>query len=354
MALTPDQELELLYLAEAENEASVPQQPPADKTKLAMDMAMEKVPPQFKTAIDTYQAIEKLFDKGGEAVAESLAGAGVKPTTIPGVPVLPAKQGEQSIKTSPEVAAAVGTGIAMVPDIAASIPTGTATAKGASSAVRSLREGVGYSGEKTMERIGVRKAEEAIKFNTKKEQLEKMSEIAGKGIGEAEKAMGIQLKNTSSKQLATMTKPANLPKFADRAVRLSEKSAEELAKIASPEQLQFWRKATEKGAKAAGSEKMFDVQTKLYQANNKFSEALAFKDKGFSTAMTKYKEIQKAIDSLPKEFKKQALSLEKQLKEAEKLAKDQARNRKLAGGTALTAGVALAGRKAVNVVTGGN
>jgi len=170
MALTPQEELELLMLAEAESQST--QQPPSMLEKAgeaaqsitekgaellsplqklmrpvgqAAEMAQERLDPMTKASLGAVGGLQQAFQKGGEQTAEALAGEGLRMDTVGGVPFpRQAREGEEGLQASPEVAALIGTGIQMTPDIAAILAT-----PGVMSSVRSVisRDGAAQAGQ---------------------------------------------------------------------------------------------------------------------------------------------------------------------------------------------------------------
>ncbi len=129
------EEFEFRHRYETEHEQAQQQQPRMwDKVKSAVSGAMSNVAnnPAFATsptglALKAQGAVQGVFDKGGEKVSEMLAGPGMTAKTNPLMPFpfnalpAPAEKGDLAVKTSPEVAAAIGTAVQMTPDIAMSV-----------------------------------------------------------------------------------------------------------------------------------------------------------------------------------------------------------------------------------------
>lgn len=183
---------------------------PAPAQPSAMDTALQNSGPLGtlgKMGMDAMGAISDGFNKAGEFTAESLAGgvASRKPEEIgmvermagaAGLPISPirqAKPGEESFKTSPEVAALAGTAVSMVPDIATSLPMGGGAAVGAKvagNAVKASKAG------KFVQRVGKAlkgpTAEEAkiaaseMRLNFRPKAAEKAREVGQFDIRQAE------------------------------------------------------------------------------------------------------------------------------------------------------------------------
>lgn len=112
MALTEAEELELLTLERERALASQSQQnkPLLQKVQQSMTPAMEVMGRMQQSPLEAAaQVAQQIPEKAGEKVATSLA---------EGMPTSLVPFDRNQVKTSPEVAAAVGTGIQMAPDIA--------------------------------------------------------------------------------------------------------------------------------------------------------------------------------------------------------------------------------------------
>lgn len=284
------------------------------------------------------------------------------------------EQGPEEIATGlvgkgfdPKLAAAAGTAFRMIPEALMALPGfkgGKAAVEGAEVAGKKLAEtGIGkairYTGEKEVARISEKIAELPLKQTAKSELAKETLTEAGKGIGKAEKALNIgQSASSASTRRVNIDSPEAITKFADRAAQLANRGAEKLGKVGNPETLQFYRKTAEDALKKGGKTLSNETRNKLYQIEQTFGEAIGNtkegKEAGFDSAMSTYKEIQEIIKRLPAEAKKEKQLLQVALVRAQNEAKKQARTRKLAGAGAVAAGVALAGRKAVNTLTGGN
>lgn len=129
--------------------------------------------PIVKAGLAAETGIRKAFDVGGEITAEALAG-GISPRQIPGTPISilgPAQPGEAAIRTSPEVAAGLGTLVSKAPQIAETVLGGVGAIKGARAGKEALR--------RTFTSKGI-----------------------GEKIGDAEKAAGIIKELPTTKALA--------------------------------------------------------------------------------------------------------------------------------------------------------
>lgn len=284
------------------------------------------------------------------------------------------EQGPEDIATGlaakgfdPKLAAAAGTAFRMIPDILMSLPAGKAAkpvlegtemaAKKGLEAGSSLVNAIKSTGSKEVERLTVKAAELPIKQAAKRELAEETRKVAGKAIGEAEKALNIGQANTSAaaRRVAINT-PEKIVKFADRADRLAQKGADKLAKMASPESLQFYRKTAEDALKKSGNTLAAESKNKLYAVKKVFTEAIAKTKEGtaagFDKAMQQYDDIQRVINELPKEAKREKQLLKVALEKAKRTASEQARTRKFAGGVAVTAATAAIGRGIAKKVTG--
>lgn len=127
-------------------EQAIPEQVPTQSPFSQMlQQAQEQVPAVLQPGLQAAQAIPQVFEKGGEAVAETLAGPGLtmQPALgVPGLPAIPrpAEEGEEAIRTSPEVAAGIGTAIQMAPDIATSLVGGGVGVAGKRAATEALKK----------------------------------------------------------------------------------------------------------------------------------------------------------------------------------------------------------------------
>lgn len=272
------------------------------------------------------------------------------------------------LKTNPKLAAAVGTMYQVLPDVilstiplggravkAAKVPVKAAKAVGKAVKETKLGKAIRFTGAKEVERLTEKKAIEAVKSGEKAEVLGKLKKEAGEAIGEAEKALGIDISKIPSRGLKAIAKgQEGVVRFADRVSRLANKGAKKLAEIGDPKQLQFFRKAAEEALEKGKVSLTKSAQVKLFQAKKAFTEAISLRGKQFKEAMSRFDDVQKIINKLPAEKATQKRILERQLATARRKASEQARTRLWAGGTAVLAAASLLGRKAVNVVTGGN
>ena len=320
------------------------------------EMAMAKLPAPFKTAIDTFNTINQfspmnvLTKTGPDLVNKGFDAVGAKANEFLG-----------SKGVNPNISAAVGTAIDLIPEAAeasfGAIPGKRALVKAAGETV--IGKAIRYTGDKEAEALAVKAAEMPIAQTAIREGKEVVKSAAGKAIGKAEEALGIAQKDTSTAaRRAAINTPEKITKFADRAEKLAQKGADKLAKMASPETLQFYRKTAEDAIGRAGKTISNEARNKLYKTKQVFADAIGKTEKGakagFGDAMQKYKDAEVALKNLPKQFKAQADALKVEIVKAKNLAKEQARTRK----KALIGGGAAAGTGIVTTVikklTGGN
>ncbi len=191
-----------------------------------------------------------------------------------------------------------------------------------------VTDAIKNTGAKDVSAITTKMAEAPIKNVAKSELANTVLKEAGTGIGEAEKAMGIDQSNTSTTAIRMITKsPDNIAKFADKASTLADKGAEALAKAASPETLQFYRKAAQASIDTAGDSLPTLAKNKLYNISKVFGDAISKTEEGaqagYDTAMSKYSDAMKVVNELPKQFAAQKRALKLALVHAQNLAETQ-------------------------------
>ena len=225
---------------------------------------------------------------------------------------------------------------------------------------------------------------------------------AKNAIGEAEKEIGIDISKVgSSKYKPMIDSPKKIQKFAAKySDIIARQSPKALGKSLPAQDLQAIRKGAENAAKSTTDD---GVRVELFKIEKHFRDAIGEGNKVFGDALGRFKTASQSVNSLPKEFdtqrkimssglqqlnnlaKEKVLTdakvvrlngvadiLERRAKElprqfskqkaeidvavqsARNLAQKQAHTRWLAGGGAVAAMAALAGRKALNLVTGGN
>jgi hypothetical protein len=328
-----------------------PQQPGA----MDQAIAQAKQSPTGMLADVVMQGYNKgmnLFEKGGAQVAEGLAGSGMNMQPafgIPGMPKLPgeAQPGEESIKTSPEVAAGIGTGIQMAPHAAMSAGSlgpaakaGSLVGKGGKALVKPLRTFVKRltgKGEKLTKlesdamlnelKLAKEAAEEGstnqraysqayehvkrqladVKDNYKvmKAGLDEARGDIGKQIGVVEQKLGLGLKDSSYVE-KMLSNPKAVQASAQRMIHLGNKSPEVLKQLGS-QTIQQTKKLTEALIKRGG----LDDTTKvlLKQANTNIGKAIPETAKLRAELGSVYKQLKE----LPKAYKSKSAELGKRL-----------------------------------------
>lgn len=346
MALSEQEELELidieLAMREKEQAASVDPMSSAVKGGMAalgggMDDLASFAPQMMASGEKAAQAgklstpgglADEGFNRGGEAIAEGLA------------PMV-----------GPNLAALAGTTFAMIPDAVSAFGGGVKPgAKGLRKVGEVVKEetkpvrrfvgdvvdAVKDTGAKEVSKLNVKKAELPLEQLAKREAAELSLKASGKEIQKAEEALGIGQKTRDTQSIASIIKsPEKLSKFADRASKLADKGADWLAERSTPEALQFYRKAAQDGAKAAGKTLPTEARNKLFQVNKVFTEAIGKTKEGsgagFDKAVNTYNEMDKLVRAMPKEFTKEKKMLEAALARAKALKERQAPLRKAAG-----------------------
>lgn len=285
-----------------------------------------------------------VFQKAGEAVAEAFP-------------------------NSPKMAALAGTSLAMIPHVLTSGLKGMKVGKAAVEGVETVAkkgmevgktvvDAFKYTGAKEAERLGVKKAEQAVLNIDRKALAQEQMKEVGEAIGKVEENLNISASKTQAAARRFVVKTQEkATMFADRAGRLADKGADKLAEMASPETLQFFRKTASDAIKKYKTQLADEALTKLYKTQKVFGEALAKTEvgakAGLKDSLEAYSSLSKYIKELPIKSKRELRVIEAAIAKAEALAKEQLRTRVKAGGGALAAAVALGGRKAVNLVTGG-
>jgi hypothetical protein len=146
-----------------------------DRLGQVAEFSSQQLPVGSKIGQVAETGIRKAFDVGGEAVAETLAGPGLTTEPLlgalggPRVPS-PAEPSEDAIRTSPEVAAGIGTGLSLAPDVATLAAGGVGGIAGKRGAIEALKKAFTSKG-------------------------------IGAQIGEAERAAGVTKRLTTTKAL---------------------------------------------------------------------------------------------------------------------------------------------------------
>ncbi len=328
---TPDTEKQQKLVQELETSGVDPAVVGPQKTKLEL---MQKGTATKDMPFSLQPVGREAFDVKGERIAEDLAP-----------------------KVGPHLAAAAGTAFALLPNIAeaaVSIKGMGAAKKGFTAAGEALAEStvgkaVRYTGEKGAAELTEKIAALPLKQTAKKELALGVKKTAQEGIQAAEKKAGIGLKTVSSEEIASVLKtPEKVAKYADRTLELANKG---MFDQASPKILNNTRETI----KAALADKTLPqgVKIKLMESQKVVNEAIAKNIPEVGEELSKFKDISKVIEELPSQFKREKQSMLLALKRMQNLAKEQARIRWKAGAGAVTAATALAGRKVLNVVTGG-
>lgn len=312
------------------------------------------------------------FDKAGENVAQNLAsGVSMQPTEmIPGVPAssMPSLQPTpgEGLRMDPTAAAAVGTGVQHIPDLITATEGGSAMGQGVNkllakikafhqrpsveeakvllkeaeaalaakpSAVEKATELADETAKplkNTIENLRQKATEIPETFRNKAKTLLQAKRGAGKAMGEAEQAMGAQIKPDKRFE-AVVRSPEKMAKVADRANRIAEKGADYVKENLKPQRIQLYRKLIQEG----GDKLSTFGKANAEKSREVFASVLSDTSTMFKEARGNFQQITKAIEELPaaqkaaKEgVKRQLIKAQSELEALEKQSmrlKDQAR-----------------------------
>jgi len=303
-------------------------------------MAMEqqqKIDPIGSLGMKALGTGLQAFEQGGEAIAEGLAGPGLTAKSVPFLPppfnlqLAPAQPGEDAIKTSPEVAALIGTGFQMTPDIAAALATpgvmnafksvfSKAGAKQAGNflkqvATRAPKPKVplvseleaGLESRISPLRKGIESAEKKILRKESRKQtriagLEEARKRAKQAIGSAEKKVGIQIEGTPKGFQKLVKNADKVEKFSDR-VRaiIGNKTPQQLAETSSPKSLQKVNKIAQEALKNKSLNDL--LRRNLIEVRSKVKAAIDIKAPKVGAARQQLATVEEAIKKTGPELK---------------------------------------------------
>lgn len=322
---TPEKIREKVEMIKQQYLSQAPQEPKQEKpgilqslSALASQGTQDPISQMGKMGLNAASGIQNMLDQGGEDVATSLAGSGMKMRQfMPGMPSLPthAKPGEEGIKTGPKTAAAIGTVIAKSPDIVGAI-TGLSEAKATAEGIRAvvkaglkrlkpenkieLLQKTADDIHKEIQKMAQMKADIPLtNLATKKAAMEGKS-AAGKAIQEFEAKAGYKFSGS----------PEIPENFIDTAKKLSTMKPEELAQMMDKQGLQDLYKVSDV---VRGSANKYD-KVILDRARSAITDAQELVTPGIKEVRSKFGESAKAIEGLGDQFKMSRASVASQLK----------------------------------------
>ncbi len=379
MALSKDEELELIDLEIAIKEKEQAETPAPEETvnpriaeqqKIVDELKATNIDPQTIAAQEhklkmlkdgvpnedqgfLYQ--DKPFDTTGENIAKGLAEKGFNPhlaaaagtlfSMLPeiaegaasfGGTKVAAKGGKAVVKAvaNTEIGSALrGTGKKAVGEISEALAEKELTQTLKMDKLKTAAETMGEMASKTKEEV-VRAAEAPIskikqtiadlpmKQQRLREGAQAVKEGAKKAIGEAEEALGIGLKDIGGDINRIIDNPRRLTQFASKASKIADKGAEFVAESMDLKTIQTMRKAASEGFKKGGA--INDLtKSELAKTAKVMRDALGLKNKGLSDAFARYGDAEKVIQGLPQQFKAEKAIFQSGLNRAKELAKDK-------------------------------
>jgi hypothetical protein len=273
-----------------------------------------------KMGMSAMESAQKPFDVGGEAVAEGLAGPGLRlKQPFPGLPAIPvtAKPGEKALKLPPVPAAAVGATFANLPQIVASVegigaarPIGkalTAGLKGLFKSGKSVATKLGPEEILTLEsdltNLGVAKEKDLAK-------LENLKRAFGKEIESSRGAAGIP-----QRRMSDLTIPEDVIKFADKMKTFGKYSPETLAQYGKQnladikDTVQIMR---DTGKIVPGTR----ISAQINEGVKSIDNALAKLAPETEGPIMGYRKASEQIENLPDFYKERAAELRNQIRDA--------------------------------------
>lgn len=302
----------------------------------ATELAMEQAPPLTKLPLQAAGAALDTFEKGGEALSETLAGPGLTAKQTPFPPpfsmaLAPAQPGEDAIRTSPEVAALVGTGFQMTPDVVAALATpgvlpafksvfSRAGAKQAGAFLKKMASRTpkpkvpgsaeleaGLEAKISPLRKGIESVEDKILRRESRKQarlsgLEEARKGAKQAIGEAEKEVGIQIEGTPKGFQKLVKNADRVETFSDR-VRsvISDKTPQQLAETSSLQSLQKVNKIAQEALKNRSLNDL--LRRNLIESRSKVKAAIDLKAPKVGEARQQLATVEEAAKRTPAELK---------------------------------------------------
>lgn len=324
MALSPEQELELLLLVEAEGEQ--PSQAPAATPQPEQPSAMQQLGQTAMTAgpmAALGQGVQMAFEKGGENLAQNLAaGVSVKPgmlqSLLPGNPAalagLVKSTPGQGLRVKPEIAAGIGTAVQMTPDIVSSFAPAGEVAKIA-------EKGAGVVGRMATAGGKLANLEERLllqqeALGTLPERVAKRgAELAaektavGKAIGQVEELGGYGMKQMPDEFQQILDNPKELSEMGLRLRQIADTPINKLTDALSTNQLQRVRKFAQ-FVRERGSQISRDIKANVAMGGHQAGQALRKVDDAFDAVISRWENVDNKIRALKgsKEMQKAAIN----------------------------------------------
>jgi len=323
MALSPQEELELLQLEEEEAQVG-------GQTSQAAQPSQPATPPESKTRRFVRGVAKALPVAGGIAgsfvspvagtAAGAAAGAGLKEAILSSLGDQAPTLGEATGRVGLEAGLAAATG-GLFKGAAGAARLGKALI------VKPGAAEVALAGKEALINIGERGAEKLALARTTRE-------AAKEGLIAAEEKAGLHFQSTPGFE-KLIANPKKMAEFTQKIGRLAKQTPEELAQSVPSEQLQLFRKIAQEGEKVST---LSDIaKSEMRHGKDIFTQALGMKEKGMGEALGRFREADRVVSEIPGEIKTR-LTSQKMRSAREVLdAKSLDRKRKVVKGLAAAA-----------------